>query len=287
MPANERGLSQPRGAAMLKVTLLGEASFSVDGTVIRSDLGPAGRLLACYLFEFMGRPHRRERLADLFWGELEPKKARSAMNTAVWRMRKMLDLGGKGNGRRLVTIGEDVFLEPCTSVQVDTQALQGLSKRALGKPQGAIRSPTDEGEIGAAIDSYGGPFMDGDDGDWVLQERERLHSIFVRSTLELMRYAARLGEHERALEYGQRIIETDPLRESVQRDVMLLLVLTGQQAKALVAYQNLRRILKADLGIEPMPDTKRLHQEIESRTIFDRMDGYVSLHFGPERKPHT
>src|SRR5215218_9386727 len=100
------------GAAMLNVTLLGGTSFSVDGAVIRSDLGPAGRLLACYLFEFMGRPHRRERVADLFWGEMEPDKARSAMNTAVWRIRKMLELGGPGNGRRLVTIGEDVLLEP-------------------------------------------------------------------------------------------------------------------------------------------------------------------------------
>lgn len=271
------------GAAMLNVTLLGGASFSVDGAVIRSDLGPAGRLLACYLFEFMGRPHRRERLADLFWGEMEPDKARSAMNTAVWRIRKMLDLGGKGNGRRLVTIGEDVLLEPSNSVQVDTQALQALAKRAMGKPQGINLTVVDEGEIGTAIDSYCGPFLDGDDGDWVLQERERLHGIFVRSTQELMRCAARRGEHERALEYGQKIIESDPLRESVQRDVMLLLVLSGQQAKALVAYQKLRSVLKADLGIEPMPDTKRLHQEIESRAIFDRLDGYVSLHFGPAR----
>lgn len=265
---------------MLNVTLLGGASFSVDGAVIRSDLGPAGRLLACYLFEFMGRPHRRERLADLFWGELETDKARSAMNTAVWRIRRMLDLGGKGNSRRLVTIGEDVLLEPSDSVQVDTHALQVLSKRALGKPQGATLTSADEGKIGAAIDSYGGPFLDGDDGDWVLQERERLYGIFVRSTLELMRCAAQRGEHERALEYGQKIIATDPLRESVQRDVMLLLVLSGQQAKALIAYQKLRSVLKADLGIEPMPDTKRLHQEIESRAIFDRLDSYVSLHFG-------
>lgn len=268
---------------MLNVTLLGEASFSVDGTMIKSELGPAGRLLACYLFEFIGRPHRRERLADLFWGELEPEKARSAMNTAVWRIRKMLDLGEEGNGRRLVTLGEDVLLEPSASVHVDTQALQSLAKRVVGKHQGANFTAADEEILGAAVDSYGGPFLDGDDGDWVLQERERLHGIFVRSTLELMRFAARRGEHERALEYGQKIIETDPLRESVQRDVMLLLVLSGQQAKALVAYQKLRSVLKADLGIEPMPDTKRLHQEIESRAIFDRLDGYVSLHFGCDR----
>src|SRR3712207_6566843 len=116
--------------AMLKVTLLGGTSFAIGNAVIKSDLGPAGRLLACYLFEFAGRAHRRERLADLFWGELEPEKARSAMNTAVWRIRKMLNLGGNGNARHLITIGEDVVLEPSPTVYVDTHGLQGLSKRA-------------------------------------------------------------------------------------------------------------------------------------------------------------
>lgn len=265
---------------MLNVTLLGGASFAIDGALIRSDLGPAGRLLACYLFEFAGRAHRRERLADIFWGELEPEKARSALNTAMWRIRKMLDLGGNGNARHLISVGEDVVLEPSSTVHVDTHGLQGLSKRVFGKPHGASLSEIEEEEIEVAVEAYSGPFLDGDDGDWVLQERERLHSLFVRSSLELMRCAARRGEHERAIEYGRRIIDTDPLRESVQRDVMFLLVLSGQQAKALVAYQKLRSVLKADLGIEPMPDTKRLHQEIASGAIFDRLDSYTMQHFG-------
>ena len=59
---------------MLSVCLFGGASFSVNGAIVKSDLGPAGRLLACYFFEFMGRAHRRERLADLFWGDTDPEK---------------------------------------------------------------------------------------------------------------------------------------------------------------------------------------------------------------------
>ena len=51
---------------MLNVNLLGGASFFVNGVVVKSDLGPVGRLLACYLLEFFGRVHRREQLADFF-----------------------------------------------------------------------------------------------------------------------------------------------------------------------------------------------------------------------------
>src|ERR1700739_2605597 len=113
---------------MLNVTLLGGTSFAIDATVIRSDLGPSGRLLACYLFEFMGRVHRRERLADIFWGELEPEKGRSALNTALWRIRKMLGAAVKGGGNHLVTIGDDVILEPANFIQVDTHCLQSACR---------------------------------------------------------------------------------------------------------------------------------------------------------------
>src|SRR4051812_28269611 len=96
------------GDAVLKVMLFGGVSFSVEGAVLKSDLGPAGRLLACYLFEFAGRVHRRERLADLFWGETEPDRARSALNTAIWRIRKILEIGSKGAAKHLMTVGNDV-----------------------------------------------------------------------------------------------------------------------------------------------------------------------------------
>jgi DNA-binding SARP family transcriptional activator len=97
-------------AATLNVTLLGGASFSANSAIVRSDLGPAGRLLACYLFEFTSRVHRRERLADLFWGDTDPDKARSALNTAIWRIRKILELGSKGAARHLfVANPEEAF----------------------------------------------------------------------------------------------------------------------------------------------------------------------------------
>lgn len=265
---------------MLRVTLLGGAAFTVDQAMVRTDLGPAGRLLACFLFEFMGQTHRRERLADLFWGELEPEKARSALNTAVWRIRKMLDRSGARGANRLVTIGDDVVLEPADFIEVDTHALESAFRRAVGGRGAGPLSARDEDEVGDAVARYRGPFLDGDDGDWVLQERERLHCLFVRSTLELMRAAARRGLHENALDCGRRILALDPLRESVQREVMLLLVLNGQRADAIHAYQRLRGLLKADLGIEPMPDTRRLHHDIVSGAIFENLGAYSGSYFG-------
>ena len=265
---------------MLSVTLLGGMSFSVDGALVKSDLGPAGRLLACYLFEFAGRVHRRERLADIFWGETEADKARSALNTAIWRIRKILELGTTGAGRHLVTHGEDVILEECQSIYVDTHRLQNASRRVLNLRNAEAATDQDILDITAAVEGYGGPFLDGYDGDWVLQERERLHCLFVRSTFELLRVAAAQREYEHALDFGRRILAIDALRESVQRDMMLLLVLNGQRAEAIRTYQRLLDLLRRELNIEPMPETNRLYGDIVSGAIFRQLDHYTLAHFG-------
>ena len=75
---------------MLIVSLLGASRVTSENEQIWSDLGPAGRRLAGFLFTFPDRPHRRERLIDMFWPELELEKGRRAMNSAVWRLRKLL-----------------------------------------------------------------------------------------------------------------------------------------------------------------------------------------------------
>jgi DNA-binding SARP family transcriptional activator len=270
-------------AAMLNVTLFGGASFSINGTLVGSDLGPAGRLLACYLFQFAGRVHRRERLADLFWGDIDPDKAKSALNTAVWRIRKILDLGSKGTARHLITVGDDVILEHSQSVHVDTHQLESASRRALNRPKGYALTDGDLQDIIDAVHRYTGPFLDGHDDDWVLQERERLHCLFVRSTFELMRAAIRQGQYESALDFGRRILAMDSLRESVQRDVMLLLVLNGQRVEAIRNYQRLVKLLKFELDIEPMPETKQLHSDILSGKIFNDLHKSVFTQFGIQK----
>lgn len=272
---------------MLNVSLLGGISISANGAMVRSDLGAAGRLLACYLFAFAGRAHRRERLADLFWGEAAPDKARAALNTAIWRIRKILELSSEGNSQQLITLGDDVVLEPSSSLTVDTHRLESASRRLLARYKDLAPADCDMSDVRAAVESYAGPFLDGYDAEWIIQERERLHNLFVRTTFELMRIAAVQGRYEDALHFGRQILTADPLREDIQRSVMLLLVLNGQRVDAIRTYQRLVSLLRSELDIGPMPETKRLHHHIVSEEIFVLIDQYSNAAFGdaqPQRK---
>src|SRR5262249_60192581 len=106
---------------MLSMGLLGALTIRVDNQRIRAEFGSAGRRLTAYLAHYSGRPHRRERLIDLFWAGLEPNRARSALNTALWRLRKVIaaDPQSKG-GRNLVTLASAVILEQADGFAIDT-----------------------------------------------------------------------------------------------------------------------------------------------------------------------
>src|SRR6202030_1222203 len=98
---------------------------------------------------------------------------------AVWRLRKLLAPASENkDGRNLRTIGLETILERTPWLDIDSWALQQATV-ALDEPE-AILAPEKLKEIAAVLYRYEGPFLDGDDGDWVLEERERLHSRFVR-----------------------------------------------------------------------------------------------------------
>ena len=130
--------------------------------------GPAGRGLASFLFAYPSRPHRRERLADLFWPELDAERARRALNSAIWRMRKLLaSEPGSAGGRNLLTIGTETILERAPWLDIDATALHEAATMALRQPE-TLLDHNKLNHVAAVLHRYEGPFLDGDDGDWIL-----------------------------------------------------------------------------------------------------------------------
>ena len=58
------------------------------------------------------------------------------------------------------------------------------------------------------------------------------------------------------------LVAEHPLREPFWRHLMLALYRSGQQAEALSAYQDVRTNLADELGLDPGPELKTLHQQI-------------------------
>ena len=119
----------------------------------------------------------------------------------------------------------------------------------------------------AALDLYGGEFLAGFHlaqavafDEWQAGEREWLH----RRAVEALYAAACASEGNlpAALDYLQRLIKLEPWHEEAHRQLMRLLALNGQRSDALAQYATCRRVLQAELGVEPAPETRALYEQI-------------------------
>jgi hypothetical protein len=71
-----------------------------------------------------------------------------------------------------------------------------------------------------------------------------------------------LGGHERLVPQLRELTGQYPLRERFHAQLMLALYRCGRQGEALAAYQDARRTLVEELGVEPGPQLRDLHGRI-------------------------
>lgn len=122
-----------------------------------------------------------------------------------------------------------------------------------------------------AVELYTGPFLDGGEDHWILEQRERLHCLYVRALTAMMHGLSEQDRYEDALACGRRILVADPMRETIQRSMMLLYVLNGQRREAIRQFERCVQVLRDDCDVEPMPETQELNSLIRSGEIFGRL----------------
>lgn len=240
----------------LSICLFGSHLFRYNNRPFH--LGVRGTTLDLlrYLIVHRGREVRREYIAELLWAQSSERRQRSALNSAIWRIVKKLP---DDPGISLHATGSNICFQVDDEVPVDTDILTQLVHAASG-PAGV--SPPLAQRLAAVLDASDAPFMNGLVEDWALSERERLFNIRLRGLTLLMHWYGDSRRYEDALEVGRRLVSADPFRETVQIDMMWLYVLNGQRAQALKQYQAYADLLRRELDIEPMTETRALYDHI-------------------------
>jgi DNA-binding SARP family transcriptional activator len=218
--------------------------------------------LLAYLLLQRHRTHQREVLAGLFWGDYDPERARGCLNTALWRLRQVLEPKGIPSGYYLRTnsLGE-VGFNSQSEHWFDVEVFNTQTRSSLSQPVESI-SPADIEHLEAAIQLYTGDLLEGFYDDWALREREYMRLVYLNSLIYLMNYHKSQMAYEKSLAYGHQILALDPLREEIHRDLMRLYQASGQRSLAIHQYEVCRKTIALELGIEPMEETQTLYAQL-------------------------
>ncbi|MDT0396483.1 MULTISPECIES: AfsR/SARP family transcriptional regulator [Streptomyces] len=203
-----------------------------------------------------GRVVPADVLVDRVWGEREPRRGREALYGYVSRLRGALSSSGadivreQGGYRLMVGAGA-----------VDVHRFRELSARA----QTAPASYGDERRAALweeALGLWRGEAFTGADTPWFNAQRSLLDQERLAAQSELVEARLRLGQHAAVLARLSAWAEQDPLDERVCGQLMLALYRSGRQAEALEWYEQVRRRLSEEMGLDPGARLRRLHQRV-------------------------
>jgi DNA-binding SARP family transcriptional activator len=190
------------------------------------------------LIAFLGLAGTRNRTvtAASLWPDSSEQHAHGRLRTALWRLQRLWP--------GLVSANEHQ-LQLSPGVAVDTRH---FVQWALGVIRGGPHMCSVDSVFGALTS---GELLPGWYDEWVLFERERLRQLRSHALEELSAQLVRQQRFALAMEAALEAVRTEPLRESAHRAVIAVHLAEGNYADARNQYLQLRRLLRAELDVEP------------------------------------
>lgn len=254
---------KPARRMQVKVSLAGRIAVATHDVVIDEARFPGrqGRLLFAYLVAEHGRPVPREELADALWGEAPPPTWEKALTVLVSKLRALLaELGLDASSALTGAFGcyrldlpEESWVDVAAAASAAQEAERAL---AAGDPENAKAAAA----LAASVAKK--PFLPGEDGSWVEEQRRELGEVRARALSVLGEACLRSGEAPEAAAWAEQAIALEPFRETGYRRLMEAHAAAGNRAEALRVYERCRRLLAGELGTYPSPETESIYREL-------------------------
>lgn len=195
-------------------------------------------------------------LIAAIWPQSPPVDPSAALRTQLSHLRSAL-------GTEALAGRETVELRLPENAWIDVEA----AERAIRVADSALKARDwRDAWIHAhiALNITGRPFLAGFHAQWVEDVRRELGELELRSREVIARAGIGLGGSELAgAERSARaLISAAPFRESGYLNLMEALAASGNTAEALLAYDELRKLLNEELGSAPSAEIQALHRKL-------------------------
>ena len=207
--------------------------------------GRQGPLMFAVLVHNRGRAVARGELIAALWPDEAPADPDQALNALVSKVRQAV-------GRDTLAGRRELTLSLPDGADVDVERAHAAAERAHAALAGGDWNAAWEAAQGAVEIARRG-FMVGHDAPWVEERRRELDELRLGGLETAARAGVELGgPHLVGAERAAReLIREAPLREAGHRLRMQALAARGDTAEALAAYEDLRVLLRDELGTRP------------------------------------
>lgn len=196
-----------------------------------------------------------ERLIDELWGEDSPDGAGAALRVNVSRLRKALPQDVLATR----TPGYLLRVEPDALDLHRFERLLEEGRYVLARGHAAEAAE----RLREALSLWRGPALAEFAYESFAQAPiARLEEIRVAALELRLEAELALGRHGEVVGELETLVAEHPLRERLRMNLMTALYRSGRQAEALDAYQEGRRALVDELGIEPSSELRELERAI-------------------------
>jgi len=240
-----------------RIYLCGRLVASVEGRRIEDAMpGRQGRLTFAYLVVNRGKAVERDELIDALWGERAPADPDTSLSAILSKLRRAIAPASL-EGRSAVTVA----LPDGAWVDVDA------ASEALHRAEGATaqRHFVDAwSPARVALHIAGRGFLSDHDATWIEPHRARVEDIYLRALDCYGRACLEIGgaELSGAERSARSLLRAAPYRESGYRMLMEVFDRAGNPAEALRVYNDLRVLLREELGVTPGAETQALYGNI-------------------------
>lgn len=228
--------------------------------------GPATPKVCQTLALLLTRPREivtSEALIQELWGDHPPRSAVTTLQTYVYHARRMFVREELLPPQRtLLSTRSPGYLIEVEPDEVDIKIFERLFARAAaalksGKAEEALT------QLDEALRLWRGPALSNvPAGDVLVGHIVHLEELRIRAFELRIEARIQLGRWRDAIPELRKLVNDYPLNEWFHSRLISALSSSGRRGEALQAYQNLRRILATELGLEPSPEMQRLQSEM-------------------------
>jgi DNA-binding SARP family transcriptional activator len=243
----------PGSEVAIEFRLLGDIEVYVDGQIV--DAGHARqRCVLAVLLVKVNRLVSSAELIDRVWGEQRlPGNPGNALRTYISLLRRALATAGEVS----ITCEAGGYKLAADAISIDVHRFDALISQ--------VRSSDDARAVVLLEQALG--LWRGDpfahlDTPWINSIRSTVTAQRHAAQLDLADAQLRLGEHAAVIAGLSGQVAAHPLDERLAGQYMTALYRSGRRADSLSHFRRIRQHLAAELGAEPGPTLRHLHQQI-------------------------